>query len=425
MNKEEENKNEKAKLSYNKTYIIKKDEDINDILDVKEYFEQADKFLNINPKISIRLLSKKSNKSNIQEIKILPEIEKTQKGPKSKRKSRYSFSPLYLKKEKEENNINLSPYKRDKSKNNDLKMQIPLTTNKSRLLTERNNHKDNILDHIHYKYRSFKDLKKIMIDSIEREKNSTKKGTNDLIPLKTDINIKEKFFSQGKKLNFNSLSKSNSEKYNKLLAQKCKKKENDLLINNIPNFRIKKQIKDYVENNKILAEKFGDNYWLFSLRRATKNDFTRFNNFNIGTNEREIWKSFTDYPDKEVELINFPYRKGKNAAPLYTEIYKGKIPDINEYENLKIEGKNLAKNEYDNIINAYNTHSNKIIFKLYKDPKENDKNYIKDLIYKEIYLTNQRKDNKETKKIKIKKTINDLLKSTSFNKAHSIEKVKK
>ena len=35
-----------------------------------------------------------------------------------------------------------------------------------------------------------------------------------------------------------------------------------MIVNNILNFRMKKQIKDYVENNKILAEKSGD-YYLF------------------------------------------------------------------------------------------------------------------------------------------------------------------
>ena len=101
----------------------------------------------------------------------------------------------------------------------------------------------NLRKNIHYKYSSFNDLKKIFINSYEREKNSKKKGTNDLIPLKTDINVKKKYYSQGKKLNLNSIYKSNSEKYIKFLAKKCKKKENDMLMNNIPNYRIKKQIK--------------------------------------------------------------------------------------------------------------------------------------------------------------------------------------
>ena len=50
------NENE-SKITNNKRYIIKKDRDENRILNIKEYFEKEDKFLNINPKISIGNLS--------------------------------------------------------------------------------------------------------------------------------------------------------------------------------------------------------------------------------------------------------------------------------------------------------------------------------------------------------------------------------
>ena len=178
-----------------------------------------------------------------------------------------------------------------------------------------------------------------------------------------------------------------------------------MLVNNVQNFRIKKQIKDYVENNKILAEKFGDYYWLFSLRRSRKNDFMRFDYYNVGTSEREIWKRFVDYPDKDIEMVNLPYGKGKNNLRLYTDIYKDnkeKIPKVNELDDIKIEGKNLVKKEYNDIIDSYNSYHKNINFKIYKDPKEEDKNYVKDLVYKEIY---QIKKNKNNKKLKLKQKL--------------------
>ena len=175
-----------------------------------------------------------------------------------------------------------------------------------------------------------------------------------------------------------------------------------MLVNNVQNFRMKKQINDYIENNKILAEKFGDYYWLFSLRRSPKNDFTRLDYYNVGTNEREIWKRYMDYPDKDVELVNLPYSKGKKNLRFLTEINKDSIdnmPKIKEFDDIKIEGKNLAKKEFKDIYDTYKTHDNKIKFKIYKDPKEKDKKYVKDLIYKEIY---QLKSKKNIKKIKLK-----------------------
>ena len=170
------------------------------------------------------------------------------------------------------------------------------------LISERNDKSENI----HYKLKTFDDLKKIFHEGLKREKDSITKGTNYLIPVKTEINVKEKFFSQGKQLKYNSIYKSSSEKYFHNLAKRCKKNESQMLVNNVQNYRMKKQINDYKENNKILAEKFGDYYWLFSLRLSPKNDFTRLDYYNIGTNEREIWKRYMDYPDKDVELVNLP-----------------------------------------------------------------------------------------------------------------------
>ena len=49
------------KIQYEKAYIITKDKDENDLIDAKEYFESPDKFLSINPKISIGVSPNKRN----------------------------------------------------------------------------------------------------------------------------------------------------------------------------------------------------------------------------------------------------------------------------------------------------------------------------------------------------------------------------
>ena len=48
----------------------------------------------------------------------------------------------------------------------------------------------------------------------------------------------------------------------------------------------------------------------------------RYDYYNVGTNEREIWKRFVDYTNKFVELTNLPYGKEKKNYALYTDIYK-------------------------------------------------------------------------------------------------------
>ena len=388
---------DKNELTKNKIYIIKKDDDDNDILNIKDYFETVDKFLNINPKISIGAINNQFRKKAKEEQKFSNSenaIKKTRNNRSLKlfRKSNQSSNIYSPKKE----SYILSYENKDLTKSKNIhKYKLPITVRKKNF------------KNIHYKFKSFEDLKKIFSSSIQREKESKLKGTNNLIPITTDINVKRKYLNQEKQLKYNTLYKSNSEKYFKKLAKKCKKRESDMLVNNIQHFRMRKQLKEYIENNKLLSEKLGNNYWLFNLRRPTKNDFTKMNYFNIGTKEREIWKRYMDYPDSDVELINLPYHKGKNKIRFITEISKDKnkkdlIPKIKEFNDIKIEGKNLVIKEYNDIIKTHDNYCEQVKFKVYKDPIENDKNHVKDLIYKEIYeIKKERKNRKKRIKLKL------------------------
>ena len=66
--------NQKNKIKFQKGYIISRDKDENDLLDAKEYFEQADKFLDVNPKILIGVSP--YHKMSDYKIKSLSEIRK-------------------------------------------------------------------------------------------------------------------------------------------------------------------------------------------------------------------------------------------------------------------------------------------------------------------------------------------------------------
>ena len=56
--------NIKDKINYSKAYIIIKDKDENNLIEAREYFERADKYLTINPKISIGIISPNRKHSN-------------------------------------------------------------------------------------------------------------------------------------------------------------------------------------------------------------------------------------------------------------------------------------------------------------------------------------------------------------------------
>ena len=320
-------------------FLIKKDDDENHKNDVKEYFENIKQFLNKNPKISIGKFHIHQHKNNNIEEK---KCHSTVNNKNFSRNINLNSNKLIA--HTDINNIDIELPKPEicitsyKSKH---KIPIKIKRRNRNSITERKNYSNDI----HYKYKSFEDLKKIFSSSKEREIKFKLKGTNNLIPLKTDNNIKKKFLEQGKNLEYNLVYKSDSERYFQNLANKCKKRESDLLVNNIQNYRMKKQIKEYLENNKLLSEKLGNNYWLFNLRRSPKHDYIKFNYCNIGTKEREIWIKYNDYPDKDIELINLPNNKNKKNIRFSTEINKNKnktkeiIQKINNFEDIKIEGK--------------------------------------------------------------------------------------
>ena len=431
--------NQKNKIKFQKGYIISRDKDENDLLDAKEYFEQADKFLDVNPKILIGVSP--YHKMSDYKIKSLSEkeLEKTEKSNNDHIKtlsrndnhiienSKLNINEGISKTIVPKTNLSLPTLKeklnlkKENLKNRKIKLNNILNNKKYNLTLDTKISKDNI----HYKLSSLKDLKKIFQDSLEREKNFKTKGTNDLMPLKTDINIKKKYFSQEKRLKYNQTARLNTEKYLKNLAKKCNKDKNELLINNIEDFRLKKQLLEYIENNKILSEKFGDKYWLFSLRRSDKNDFIRYNYYNIGNNDREIWKKFIDYPDKDVELTNDPYNQKKNKVSILTNFnkaFKNKvetIPNIKGFNEIKIEGKNLVNKEFNDIIQTSERYKNNCKFKLYKDPREKNQINVKNFTCRESYKYNSL-SNSSNKKYssgsKHKNKINKCFSDTIYKK---------
>ena len=431
--------NQKNKIKYQKGYIISRDKDENDLIDAKEYFEQADKYLNVNPKILIGVSPyHKMSDYKIKGIKSLSEqeLEKTEKNNNDHLKTLSRNDNHIIENSKLNINEGISKtlvpktalsllslkeklnLKKEKLKNKKIKINNILNDKKYNLTLDTKKSKDNI----HYQFSSLKDLKKIFQDSLEREKNFMTKGTNDLMPLKTDINIKKKYFSQEKRLKYNQTARLNTEKYFKYLAKKCKKDESELLINNIDDFRLKKQLLEYIESNKILSEKFGDKYWLFSLRRSDKNDFIRYNYFNIGNNDREIWKKFIDYPDKDVELTNDPYNQKKNKVSIlknFNKAFKNKVdtmPNIKGFNEIKIEGKNLVNKEFNDILQTSERYKNNCKFKLYKDPREKNQFFVKNFTCRESYQLNSLSNSNNNRyssgfkpKIKINKCFSDTI----------------
>ena len=150
---------------------------------------------------------------------------------------------------------------------------------------------------------------------------------------------------------------------------------------------------EILDNEKPIYEKYGNNYWMFNLRRPKKLDYVRVNYINVGTNEREIWKPVLEFPFKPVEIILNPKSLVQNKFSNVinqnyfcneTKRLNFKIPNMNDINQITLQGKNLIKEEINNLNLLYkDIHYDKV--RLFKDPFEEKKNCMNDLICKQNY----------------------------------------
>ena len=259
---------------------------------------------------------------------------------------------------------------------------------------------------IHYKYKSSNEIIKCYILGKNREKKSKKNGTNCLIPKEVEEKIKKKYLTQEKKLKENIIHCYKDKNISSYLSKKCHKKEEDLLYNNIEDYRIKKQLLDYLENKKNLSEKLGNKLWYINLRRPDFLKKPRKLFLNIGKEENDIWAPLVEFPIKSIEIIKKTetplkrnntfekFLKGKNLYPnnLFNpnkkEKYKDKtkMPNLNEINNMVIKGRNIILLEKHNFINndeKLNLTGHK--YRVFKDPRENNLKCSNDFLYKLDY----------------------------------------
>ena len=382
---------EKQKVK--KKYIISKNMNTNYQRDIKEIFENPSKFLSLNPKMVIGILPNinKNTKSNYKKSNSLNQVNNT------------------TEKEKETNYLTSKDIKssetNDKTKSIS-KMLLKDRIRKTRIKTNKNisyiqknfNLYENLINHsfssgIHYQLKTKNELYDIFKKSKLREKEFLLKGTNELIPSSVTDDIKEDFEYQEKILKLQNRDKILNKIISKKLSKSCQRDEKDLLYNNIEEYRLKKQMIDVLDNEKPISEKYGNNYWMLNLRRPIHLDNIRINYINIGNSKREIWKSMVEFPYKPIEIIQNPKSLILNK---FSHIIKQdyfnsetkrlnfKIPNMSGINEIKVEGKNLIKEELKNLKLLFNDSNNQKI-RLYKDPIEENKNNMNDIICKEEY----------------------------------------
>ena len=89
----------------------------------------------------------------------------------------------------------------------------------------------------------------------------------------------------------------------------------------------------------------------------------------------------------EVEYINnpsIPLNFNKNREINFFKNIK-KYPNFNSFNKIKVIGRKLFDQEYNNFINNIDNKNKTVKYKLYKDPQEKKSKSIQELTYKENY----------------------------------------
>ena len=439
-NKNNENNNPK------KQFLIKKDNDINDLLKVKETFENPNKFLVKDNKMIIGNLILNENKEkklckNKSKIKSFSFSDSYQIMHNRKEK-KYKSHLCLKRKSYTQGQISTPP--RKKSKIIPSSLSRPKTSsitkqNNYNINSNINNYLNNLRNYneqdseqigIHYQKKTLSEILNILQKSRCREEQNKAIGTNNLMSKKAQKEIRQNFYDQEKILKHKIKLKNKSDFFSKLLSKKLKRKEDELLFNKIEEYRLKKQLIDCIENSKSMRDKFGDNYWIADLRRPKIQNEIRINYFNNG-NKNNIPEKIIDYGDKDTEFINDPNRFKKNK---YGKLLRNlsinnlilsnkgiKLPNFEKMNELEvIKGKKLLEQEYIGIIDGqYNINPDNRKFKLYKDPLEKKYKNIKEFTCGENY------DRKYTGYKNQSYRINSTNQKIEINNSYKDRKVKK
>ena len=361
-----------------KRYILKKNNDIADLIKVKDSFLDPNQYLEKQKKMIIGNYPSKNNSNKIQPVQNLKSLSQS-----STTKNNQQIQAKKIKKKARliRNNSCINSYKTNNNYFNKYLNKLESTNDK--------NDSD-----IHYKIKSLGDMLKIFkkYKTIEEENKSKINSIvfdNKHISNEIFKEIGKNLSGQEKALHHQKEVKNYSTSFCKLVSKKINRNESDLLYNKIEEYRLKKQLMELKEKSKSVRDKFGDNYWVANLRRPKTSKEIRFVYSNTN-NSNKSPDMIIDYADKDIEFISDPnlYNNAK-----YTEIiqdinifrkiqkFKFGFPNVEKVAEMEmIKGKSLLEQEFHNFQEKKNDK-----FKLYKDPLEKKPKNMKEMLCKESF----------------------------------------
>lgn len=271
--------------------------------EINTCFEDADKYLKINPAMVIGRLIKGPRLD--EEFKLVPH---SIVGPVSLHEEAQSLkknSTLMLKYSAKLSNANLPKLK------NEEKVKKP-------------------------NFESIDDFKlKTVYQEYQIMKNKSKDKTNEFMKsLPEHISTRLKFQEQRLKTFQDEEKKFN--RMVKFLSKRTKKDEEALLVNKIDERRMKKEINDIMESKMPLEERYGIYNWNISLRRPKNFQGTRTAIINLGNDLSPIWLGIRETIPRTTEIVRKPNSKSTEEFKNFTKNkYLIQTVQTNDSVNLK------------------------------------------------------------------------------------------
>ena len=442
---ENEKQNSTVHNSYKhlkKQYIIKKYNDKSDLIKVKECFSNPNEFLKKQKKIKIGHISSQflNYKKSFNKLK------------SSSFSNSLCLSPLNnIQKIEEKLKNNFYPKSKSLILNSDIKNSTYDKTKYIKNYSCKNNYNSksntylNLLENtdekydnnFHYKIKSMGNIIKIFkkykyIEEKNKEKKTSFVFGDNRLPEEIKKEIGKNLSGQEKALLHQEKRKNISQIFSKNISNKINRKENDLLYNKLEIYRLKKQLVDLMEKSKSIREKFGDNYWVVSLRRPKISKEIRILYSNICNKFNLSPDLIIDNGDKDFEFISDPslhnnkeYKDILKTINNLKKIYKFQIPDAENVLDIQVQGKNILHKE----LNDFKDNSNDK-FRLFKDPLELNQKNMKNITCKESFdikykiQRNRAYTNEETKNQKILHKSKSQIDDFRINKKNNFKEKK-
>ena len=359
-----ENKSTNLKKSNNTLFIhklLKNESNKNIYTEIDNYFDDPEDFLSPDSKVIV------GHKISISPIAGTCNIDNREK----------KYSKLNLEKHKTKTNIS---YSKEKSRlNKTISQAVDNNNNNIKFQVINNNQLKNIFD-------SFKEPSNINSFIMEHKLNNN--NNSSILPR----NISTSLITQNHYLDIKKKHEDKVKKMSRYLSRRTNKKINDLLINRIDFFRMKREIFNDIENSRPLEERYGQHKWVISLRRP--DNFVGIRNAYVNIrNEHNPWwvkvrekyplqKVLSIKPGYDLEYKDFVDFKKNQFLP---ESSFDNIKAVENLDDIEIKGKDLYKIEYKRELDDKN---NKILHRVFFDngklifDKEINETFGNETIYK-------------------------------------------